>query len=543
MVQIAGGPQPDGTPSLLQMAQLSTLFETIGLLAASLDPDSAEAAADALADALSKAGDDFLLSNALAHGLAAVLDRMAADKAGGRAAKAALALADTIARNGPPPAARNSPFDSTPLRLLASHLDHDGATAVAQKLATQIADQKDPVKRDALYAALTAVQARLPAAEARPPAQSGADVVRLVQAVKEAAPRDATTAAEQAAALAALLDQMPADRRGAAAGPAVEALADAVVRAADATPPPLELASALDAVARRLRPEKVAAPVGRAAQALAASVEKRKADAPAQVLAANALAPLLQRLPPEEAASVAARAVRALMPGGSGFPKMPRIGVIGPTLTDLAPFLDRDGAAELVRWLVEEYRTTPSAQNAFQPLLHSLMGRLAPDEASRQSREILLATSELFGRGTPCDFLNAADAAAVAAELTDRGVNQATAHLLEQVLTRPLRPEETAARLRTTAQAVAEAALPANRLGSAPAAWWAAQPLPGRFSAGQLVGLLKRPTCIGAARDAVLQRLGDECGRPFDDVGDFVEWAEANRPDLDLKSPPSRDGP
>ena len=55
-----------------------------------------------------------------------------------------------------------------------------------------------------------------------------------------------------------------------------------------------------------------------------------------------------------------------------------------------------------------------------------------------------------------------------------------------------------------------------------------------------VVDLLKMPTCRLEARRVLVRQLGNQCGRPFADMWEFVNWAKENRPDLDLTSPPVR---
>jgi serine/threonine protein kinase len=68
----------------------------------------------------------------------------------------------------------------------------------------------------------------------------------------------------------------------------------------------------------------------------------------------------------------------------------------------------------------------------------------------------------------------------------------------------------------------------------------ASRPSSGRLTEVQLVDLLRMPTCREPARQVILVQLGWQCGRPFADMWEFVEWAKENRPDLDLTSPPVR---
>jgi hypothetical protein len=68
----------------------------------------------------------------------------------------------------------------------------------------------------------------------------------------------------------------------------------------------------------------------------------------------------------------------------------------------------------------------------------------------------------------------------------------------------------------------------------------AVEPFPCRFTTQQLVDLLKMPTCVGEARAVILEQLSNRYKRPFADVWDFVEFAETQLPDIDLRSPPKR---
>jgi hypothetical protein len=38
----------------------------------------------------------------------------------------------------------------------------------------------------------------------------------------------------------------------------------------------------------------------------------------------------------------------------------------------------------------------------------------------------------------------------------------------------------------------------------------------------------------------IVRQLGRQCGQPFANEWEFVEWARRHRPDLDLTSPPHR---
>jgi hypothetical protein len=57
-----------------------------------------------------------------------------------------------------------------------------------------------------------------------------------------------------------------------------------------------------------------------------------------------------------------------------------------------------------------------------------------------------------------------------------------------------------------------------------------------------LVELLKQPTCVGAARDALQQALGRRLGQTFADRWALADWLDRHRLDLDLAAPPRRPG-
>ena len=65
-------------------------------------------------------------------------------------------------------------------------------------------------------------------------------------------------------------------------------------------------------------------------------------------------------------------------------------------------------------------------------------------------------------------------------------------------------------------------------------------PLPPPLPVPTLVELLKYPLCVGPARRLVLDQLQRHYGRSFADQWDFVRFAQAQHPELDLTSPPTR---
>jgi hypothetical protein len=69
------------------------------------------------------------------------------------------------------------------------------------------------------------------------------------------------------------------------------------------------------------------------------------------------------------------------------------------------------------------------------------------------------------------------------------------------------------------------------------------EPIPPPLPAQMLVDLLKQPFCVGEARRLVLDQLGRHYGRAFADQWEFVEYAQKQKLDLNLTSPPKRPEP
>jgi hypothetical protein len=69
------------------------------------------------------------------------------------------------------------------------------------------------------------------------------------------------------------------------------------------------------------------------------------------------------------------------------------------------------------------------------------------------------------------------------------------------------------------------------------------KPLPCRLTTQAHVELLKMPTCFGAARQVVLNHLGNRYGRRFVNHWEFVRYAREQHLDLNLTTPPKRPDP
>jgi hypothetical protein len=282
-------------------------------------------------------------------------------------------------------------------------------------------------------------------------------------------------------------------------------------------------------------------------------------ERPAEVLAA--LAELVDRLDPELRRPLALAGVRAVLDPEAAVPhpfeghiprRIPLSGVLAERLaTEDASSL----ASEILRNtpvvetpLRRRFRTEsvrsladrldgPTAAAAYGWALRRFRG-----EAEFSLRVELAATLGALDRGA-----DPAPAASVARSVVGwygRDYWDSEDEVVAAVRSLATRPRGvgTTADPARAAGAVAGAATPWAVVTSAAIA--SAEPPPAlRLSTQELVDLLKMPACTGGLRAEVLRLLGGQVGRHFDRVYDFVVWAEQNRPDLDLRSPPRRPEP
>jgi hypothetical protein len=237
----------------------------------------------------------------------------------------------------------------------------------------------------------------------------------------------------------------------------------------------------------------------------------------------------------------------------------------------LAPWLEPSEALTEIRLVLKEAgdMTNPMRLSSRAVCVADLAGRLEPEEAARQtavaSRLVLKAMAETSHKTYRRDL--ARGLTALAQQLGPEEAAAVTRETLELMArtTDPWQPDSLPSELEGSSLPMVLAALlvdekPGNRtsrvqllvatIGSAgippsPAAGLStlaepARPLPGRFTEQQLVDLLKMPTCRSEARELIVRELGHQCGRPFANMWDFVDWAQKNRPDLDLTWPPVR---
>ena len=523
---------------------LQVLAEALAALAPRLE--SAEAADDArkVVEAIGKTTDQEALY-AWAGALAALAPRLESAEAADDARKVVEAMGKPIYGEQ---ALSGLDEEAAALAALAPRLEPAQAAEEAQRVLEAMRNTTHPFAPYLMGSALPALVRRLGPGEAADEAQ------RVLEAMgKTAYPASRDALAEALAALAPRLDP------GEAADDARRVLA-----AMGNTTDPEVLncwAKALAALAPRMAPgeatDDARKTVGRTLEAMGKTTNSVATGALAEVLAAlpprlepgdaaddarKALGPILQamrdanshkdmrglaeaavaalapRLEPGEAADGARQVVDAM--GKSFYPDI--LNALAEALRALAPRLDPGEAADDARRVLAAMGTTTDldALNALAAALAALAPRLEPGEAADVARRVV----EAMGKRTDPDGLYALAVAAAA--------------LIVRV-----EPENTSRRIRSIVWAVGDsAALPSLFTTLTPLAE-ASQSLPARFSDQQLVDLLKMPTCRQPARQVIVRQLGWQCGQHFDTMWDFVDWAQKNRPDLDLTSPPVRPAP
>ena len=228
-----------------------------------------------------------------------------------------------------------------------------------------------------------------------------------------------------------------------------------------------------------LKPDEARRQASKAARTLMAADDQARVPPDQWDSFGKSLASVAPLLGPEDASRAAALVVRDLQEQKKNSPLTIWDGQV-VALAALAPRIGRNGAAEDAGLIVELMGET-NHPYALQPLpyaLAALLVQTAPGESDRRVRSLVAAIG------------NASGAFTLFADLA------------------------------TTDEA------------------W--QPLSGRLTEQPLVDLLKAPTCRRKARQVIVARLGNQCGRPFANLWDFVDWAREHRPDLDLTSPPVR---
>jgi hypothetical protein len=415
------------------------------------------------------------------------------------------------------------------LSVLLARLDPAEAAAVAGPFARRLADQlgraSDPADVQRQAEAVAALAGWLDPAEAKGLAGHLArDLAKCLDP-----DGDKVNLRPQAAGLAALLARLDPAEAAAVAGPPARVLAARLARDEDLVTS-FGLSEALKSVAVGLTPAE-ADPLARAvAERLLGSVKRQPFNA---VIYASMLSPILAGLDPATAAAVARPPARALA------------GLVGEG-DAIAQFLAPTGLKELLGTL-----PPGEAEAVVGPPVRALSDRLAkagPADTYIAASQGLLMLAKWVGP---------AEAGRVAGRLASRMPQEPSpgSDFFFEAFVAYARRVDAGSGPALARDMVARLTLASNPVMVRHLAECLA-PLARWLTDGQLVVVLKscggNPEASGDVLAELSRRAGRRgtpalqavvgsgvavAGRPFKDVWEFVEWAEANRPDLDLKSP------
>jgi tRNA A-37 threonylcarbamoyl transferase component Bud32 len=395
---------------------------------------------------------------------------------------------------------------------LAGHMNPDAAAGAAGKAVEAMAKTTDPNTLLSLGRAVVALAARMT------PRQEGVNAASAEKALdRMAEQRDPHVRRALGEVVAALAPHLKPDQAAAAAGKAVQLLLDtmesnedpgtvgALAAAVAALAPHLkpdqalfDVGRVLDQMAKQTRP-LLLAPLGETVAALAARLEPDQAsatatEAAAQVLKAmtaeshtfaleglgKAVAALAARMTPNQAATATASAAGRVLDGMAQTKEPTGLRVLCETVAALAAHMKPDQA-------------TVAALAAAEKVLDKITPTTPPQDLG------------VLGKAV----------AALAPRLGPDVATDAAGKLVEAMA----RMNDPGAR-RDLHEAAAALATRSTNQG--------------------LVDLLKQPTCVGEARQAVLRELGKRMNHPFADLWEAVDWLREHEPGLDFTAPPRR---
>jgi hypothetical protein len=247
---------------------------------------------------------------------------------------------------------------------------------------------------------------------------------------------------------------------------------------------------------------------------------------------AKALSAVAGRLDPKEAARVCAQAPEILIEFLVETHDYYRLAI---ALSDVAARLEPQEAARVCGQVADLLsHVDPIPYSFLAPSLSALAVHMKPEEAARICS---LAAAKYF-RSMAMGKLNEAD--------LPRWARFSAASHLSALLT----ASDSRGRTQRSSGVVTAIGLttgPGHPLAGLVVLQTVMEPLPGRLSPKELVELLKLPTCIGQARQIVLDQMGNHYKRVFADQWVFVRYAKEEKLDLDFTTPsrirvPSTDG-
>jgi hypothetical protein len=470
-------------------AELAQLTDALLPLADRLGKEEAAPVARSLQERTAHAADPNLAA-ARAREFRALADRLDRDEAGRLAATAARALVDRAAKGRPGDIASWQPAFQTVAALLPA----DEAAALAEQLLALTGDA------DPDY--LSAVVLFRDVAPRLGNEQAAAAARTLRKRIGEAATRSPNSVPVLAGGLLPLAERLPD-------GEAWECLRVLLAR-------PLgvhdlrgteSLAEVLPALASRLRTADAAT----AARLLTEQIEKTTETGVLPALVATLLA-AAERAGAAEGQAPIAAAARAIVARAEKDDTIPALPPLLKRLDENPARTIRAAAVQTVlkqlTWVTKGIMI-PNHAKAVQ----ALAGLMTPDEAAPAARLLLDRTQLVNDRISFAELTSALKALATS-----------------------LRREEAAA----LAQALQEKLAIPDKPLFLPSYADAFKVVAGGLDEQDLVNLLKQPTCVGSARDVVLDEFGRRRGRTFADVWELADWLREHEPDVDLAAPPRR---
>jgi hypothetical protein len=442
-----------------------------------------------------------------AQGFKLVAPLMKPEEASRQAEAAARLLVEQLARA---PDGAQASFVCSSLLCLVDALEGEAVRFTARALVKALSEGNDPSLLASLCGALTALAAKLDA-------EAAAETGRALAAAmgKGVAPTTLGNLVETWLAAAGQMDPVESARQ--ADEPArllVEALGKTYDPALHQT-----LVGHLKGVLSRQGPAEASRRASEAARLLLGHMARMNKPANLNAFAAG-WAQLADHLPPAEAGPQAAEAARLLTDALARAPDSTAVEALCGGLKTVTDRLGPDEAAAAARVLVGAIEQSTDCP-AMRPLALGL-----------------LAVSQRAGEADSPDVRRALTAALAKASEPDAIV----AGWLQAGQAEWLRrePGEVDRRSALLARSAGLGLTPRCPFTTLPTLLEATRPAPGPFSTQQLVDLLKLPTCVGIARDVILQELGQRHHRTFPDLWDFVDYAHQHLPEVDLHSPPGR---
>jgi hypothetical protein len=531
----------DGLRILAQRAVLPRL-------AAHMTPEAAGRSGDLVLNKLSR-WPNLAHSADLVRTLAALSDRLPADKADNLRVRASRLLRDKLAVVDKPDLAQ---MIGELFTLLSERLPPEEAAAVCRALRQKMAQPQVTFAAPASREAFALAARRMSAADA---------AKEIPVFLKELlASSDVASAAGYAQALAVQGERLQPDQAEKATADVLKKLKTVAAKVPLNHPARVVvpvLAEVLANLLDHLPPDKADDPSGEALGLVLDRIARAKTPEEMLGLSPHLVARLTERLSARRAAQLEGP-VRGLLDAFTKEKKPEQVAPLAQVLALLSEKLAPEEATKTAYAVLAKLAATPYAVNFF--VLEERMEVVPGEEpaAGRARIAVLQAWARLPGRPGPEQsaelapkFLEALDRSTspkglvgnarlvgrLASRLTPPEAGRAAAVVLER-LGRTDEPGEPI--LRVVASSGGDLADQPGWSEHLKTLSTALAELAARMDEPALVELLKRPDCVRRAPGVLRAVLGKRLGVDFADSWAMAEWLRQHRPDLDLDSPPQQ---